>query len=280
MNHTGTISLIILLANFIFSYKGFANRAFFERYSFEIERVLVFREYRRLITSGFLHVSWSHFLFNMISLLAFCFLLEKGLGSIQFCSIYFGSLLTGNLLSLLIHRHDSDYSSVGASGAICGVIFATIAIYPGISISIMGLLAIPGWLYGLFFVLISVYGIKSRQDNIGHDAHLGGALAGMLIALFFEPHAIWQNFTTILVISIPCLFFIYIIITRPYLLLVDNLFYRKHHNFANIDHRYNFERANKQKELDMLLEKIHTKGINSLSKAERERLEQYSQEMN
>ncbi|MFY0254790.1 rhomboid family intramembrane serine protease [Chitinophaga sp. 30R24] len=280
MQHTGMITLVIILVNIIFSYKGFKNRTFFDKYTFEVERVKVFREYWRLITSGFLHVSWRHLLFNMISLLTFSLLLETDLGGLSFLYIYFGSLIGGDLLSLFIHRYDSDYSAVGASGAICGVIFACIALYPGIGISFFGLLSVPGWLYGLVYVLIAVYGIKSRQDNIGHDAHLGGGLTGMLLALFISPQALLANLPTVLVMALPCIFFIYMIVTRPYFLLIDNYFFRQHQVFADIDDKYNVEKASRQKELDALLEKIHNKGMSSLTKAEKEKLERYSQQIN
>jgi membrane associated rhomboid family serine protease len=280
MNNTGIISLVIIIVNVIFSYKGLKDRAFFDRYAFVVERILLFKEYWRLITSGFLHVSWKHLLFNMISLLMFSFLLEADLGSVQFLVLYFGSLLGGDLLSLFIHRHNSDYSSVGASGAICGVIFAAIALYPGMSVSLLGIIPIPGWLYGIAYVLFAIYGIKSRNDNIGHDAHLGGALVGMLIAIIMEPQAMFENAATIIAIAVPAVFFMYVIITKPYLLLVDNFFYQQHHVFGDIDQQYNFDRANRQKELDAILEKIHKKGMHSLTKVEKEKLARYSQEIN
>lgn len=280
MNNTGIISLGIIIINFIFSYKGLKDRVFFDRYSFVVERILLFREYWRLITSGFLHVSWKHLIFNMISLLAFSFLLEADLGSVSFLILYFGSLLGGDLLSLFIHRHNSDYSSVGASGAICGVIFASIALFPGMSVNLLGLIPIPGWLYGIGYVLYAIYGIRSRNDNIGHDAHLGGALVGMLIAIILEPQAMFENVATIIAISVPAVFFMYVIITKPHVLLVDNFFYQQHHVFGDIDDKYNFDRANRQQELDRLLEKIHKKGMHSLTKAEKEKLERYSQQIN
>jgi hypothetical protein len=208
----------------------------------------------------------------------FCFFLEADLNTSSFCLLYFGSILGGNLLSLYIHRHNPSYSAVGASGAVCGVIFACIALYPGMHIRLFGLLSIPGWVYGLFYVIYSVYGIRSNKDNIGHDAHLGGGLAGMLIACIIVPGVLLVNTAAIVAILVPSVFFMYVIIHKPHLLLVDNLYYKQQHLFSDIDHRYNFEKANKQKELDVILEKIHSKGINSLSKIEREKLEQYSQE--
>jgi membrane associated rhomboid family serine protease len=280
MNNTGFISLGIIIANFIFSYKGFKNRVFFDKYAFVVERILLFKECWRLITSGFLHVSWQHLLFNMISLAGFSWLLEQDLGAVPFLLIYFGSLIGGDLLSLFIHRNNRDYSSVGASGAICGVIFASIALYPGMSVSFLGLFPVAGWLYGLVYILYAIYGIKSRNDNIGHDAHLGGALIGMMIAIALEPQAMWANFATIIAITVPAVFFMYVIITKPHALLVDNVFYKQHHVFGDIDDKYIYDRASRQRELDAILEKIHKKGMHSLTKAEKEKLERYSQQIN
>jgi len=279
MTDSGIIGLILIITNVAFSYKGFANEVFFDSYKFEVDKILVNKDYKRLVTSGFLHVSWTHLIFNMLSLLAFSGSIEGNLGGLQFLIIYVGSLVGGDLLSLLIHRQHGDYSSVGASGAVCGIIFASIALFPGLGIGFFGiLLSIPGWLYGIFYVLYSIYGIKSKKDNIGHEAHLGGALVGMTIAIILHPSALMENYFTILIIAIPTIVFIYMIITRPRILLIDNYFFKTHKNYYSIDHKYNEEKVNKQKEIDRILDKIATKGIGSLSKKEREKLREYSNE--
>ena len=177
MSDTGTIGLIILIVNVIFSYKGFTNEQFFDGYKFEVDRILVNKDYKRLITSGFLHVNWTHLIFNMVSLIFFSGSVESYLGGVQFLIIYMASLIGGNLFTLLIHKNHGDYNAVGASGAVCGIIFASIALFPGMGVGIFFIpFSIPGWLYGVLYVLYSIYGIKSTKGNIGHEAHLGGAL--------------------------------------------------------------------------------------------------------
>ena len=167
----------------------------------------------------------------MISLLLFSGSIESYLGGIKFLIIYMASLIGGNLFSLLIHRQHGDYNAVGASGAVCGIIFASIALFPGMGVGLFFLpLSIPGWLYGILYVLYSIYGIKSKKGNIGHEAHLGGALIGMTVALIIEPSAFLENYFTILVITVPTIAFIYIIITRPQFLLIDNFFFKRHQN--------------------------------------------------
>lgn len=223
MSSSGILGFILIVINIIVSYKGFTNQLFFEGYKFEVDKILVNKDYKRLITAGFLHVSWTHLFFNMFTLYAFSGNLEAYLGSIQFLLIYFTSLIGGHLLSLLIHKHHSDYSAVGASGAISGVVFTCIALFPGMDILIFGF-AIPSWLYGIVYIAISIYGIKSKKDNIGHEAHLGGALIGMTVALILSPASFINNYITIVIIAVPTLIFIYLIITKPSLLLIDNFF--------------------------------------------------------
>lgn len=278
MTDTGIIGLILIAANIIVSYKGFKSQSFFDRYKFEVDRILVDKEYRRVVTSGFLHVGWMHLIFNMFSLYIFSAPVEAAFGSMNFLVIYFASLIGGDLFSLYIHRNHGDYDSVGASGAVCGIIFASIALFPGMHIGFFMLpFSMPGWLYGLLYVLYSVYGIRSGKDNIGHEAHLGGALIGMLIAILLVPAALIENYFTILIIAVPVITFIYLIITKPHLLLIDNFYFKKHKNYYSVDHKYNEQRHDHQKEIDRILDKINTRGMSSLSRREKETLKQYSQ---
>jgi membrane associated rhomboid family serine protease len=277
MTDTGIIGLILIIANVFFSYKGFTNEAFFDGYKFEVDKILVNKEYKRLVTSGFLHVSWTHLIFNMISLYIFSGAIEDSLGGAKFLIIYFASLIGGDLLSLFVHRNHADYNSVGASGAICGIIFASIALFPGMEVGFLGLpIYIPSWLYGLLYIAFSIYGIRSKKDNIGHEAHLGGALIGMLVAIIIVPSAFMENYVTILIIAVPSIAFIYLIITRPQVLLIDNFYFKTHKNNYSIDHRYNEAKNKSQQEIDAILDKINKKGIDSLSKKEKEILKQHS----
>jgi membrane associated rhomboid family serine protease len=276
---TGIIGFALIIANVIISYRGFTSDIFFERYKFEVEKIVLYKDYKRILTSGFLHVSWLHLFFNLFGLYAFSGLVEATLGPLKFVIIYFASLIGGNLLSLLVHKNDPEYSSVGASGAVCGIMFASIALFPGMSISFFGLLSLPSWIYGTLFIAFSIYAIRSGKNNIGHEAHLGGALIGMLIALLMQPSAFVENYITILLIIVPTLIFIYLIITRPYILLVDNLFYSEHKNYYSIDHKYNQDRNHSQQEIDKILDKISRKGMKSLTNKERETLKENSKKI-
>jgi len=276
MGTLGIISIAIILINLFVSYRGFSDRTFFSKYNFVVENILVYKEYRRIVTSGFLHINWMHLIFNMISLYFFSGTLEAFIGPVNFLIIYFVGLIGGNLLSLLIHKNSGDYSAVGASGAVSAVIFATIALFPNSQIRFFPLpFGLPAWIYGLAYVIYSIYAIRSKADNVGHDAHLGGGILGMLVGLIMYPSSIASNYLPILIIAIPAIAFIYIIITNPGILLIDSFFYNKH-NFYSIDHKYNFEKKKKQDELDELLDKISKRGMNSLSLKEKERLKELS----
>lgn len=271
------LSILLILANFIVSYKGFNDRNFYERYEFSVEKIKLYRQYYRLVTSGFLHVNWMHLIFNMLVLYFFAGSVEYYFGPLRFLLIYFASMIGGDLLSLFIHRYDSGYSSVGASGAVNGVIFAAIAVFPGMKMGLFFIpLAIPAWIFGLAYVLYSIYGVRSRRDNVGHESHLAGAIIGMLLGIAMFPAALAENYFTILIITIPCIIFIYIILTRPHVLLIDNNFFRTQKRYYSVDQRYNAEKVDKEKEVDRILEKISRRGIKSLTSKEREILENHS----
>lgn len=268
----GIATILLIVANIIISYKGFTNNLFFESYRFDIEKILVYKDYKRIITSAFLHANRTHLVFNMVTLFFFSSALEHYVGPFQFVLIYFAGLIGGEFLALFIHRNHPDFTSIGASGAVSGIVFASIALMPYMTI----LFFLPAWLYGIIFIIYSIYGIKSKKDNRGHESHLGGALIGMLTALLLHPQAFSQNYIVILLLTVPAILFIYLIISRPHLLLVDNFFSGSRKKNYTLDHKYNEERANKQKDIDKILDKIAKKGIKSLSSQEKQKLDAYS----
>jgi membrane associated rhomboid family serine protease len=275
MDITAAISFAIMVITVIFSSRGFTNHSFFAKYAFEVEKVLLYRQYNRLFTSGLLHINWMHLIFNMISLYAFGGALALLMPWYSFLIVYFASLLGGNLFALLVHKNHGDYTAVGASGAVNGVIFASMALFPDMTINFLFILPLPAWLYALLFVGVSIYGIRSRSDNVGHEAHLAGALIGMLIAISMYPLLALENYIPILIVTLPSILIIIIIIRRPDLLLVQNLFFKTHQNFT-VDDRYNIHKRNRQEEIDRILEKIHKKGIGSLTRQEKATLREFS----
>src|SRR5439155_6170860 len=122
--------------------------------------ILAGKEYYRLVTSAFLHADWQHLIVNMLSLHFFGSNVELMVGKAQFLLIYFGAVVGGNLLSLYVHRHH-HYLAYGASGGVCGIIFAHILLFPGGSIRMYFIpIGVPSWLYAIGFILYSFYGMK------------------------------------------------------------------------------------------------------------------------
>src|SRR5215203_3638971 len=183
IEHSLVTVLIVAITLFI-SYKGFTNNLFKESYAFNVDKILVQKDYIRMVSSGFLHNGWMHLIFNMLVLFSFGGIIESQLGGLKFLLIYFASLIGGGLLELLIHKNHGDHTSVGASGTVNGIVFASIALYPDTGIGFFFLpLSIPSWVFGLVYVIFSIYGIKAKWGNSGHAAHLGGAIVGMLVAI-------------------------------------------------------------------------------------------------
>ena len=223
MDHSSVLGTVMLILTGLVTYKGFRDRHFFEEYLFAVDPILIDGEYRRLLTSGFLHVNWIHFGFNMIALLSFSFSLEVLFGLPKLASLYFASLIGGNLLALYIHRFHGDYRAVGASGAISGVVLSSVILFPESSISFVIIpIEIKSWVFGLLFILISIFGIKSQRDNIGHEAHLGGAVIGILLTPFFAPAFLQINWTLFFVLLLPVLAFLLLVIRNPAVLMISH----------------------------------------------------------
>lgn len=269
------LGTLLLLFTGMFTYKGFVDQKYFDRYKFDVDEILIGGQYDRLLSSGFLHANWLHFGFNMIALLAFSLSLEDTLGIGYFAIIYFASLIGGSLLALYIHRQHGDYTAVGASGAVSGVIFATIILYPDSSISFIIIpIEIKSWIFGILFVLVSILGIKSQADNIGHEAHLGGALIGILLTLLIEPSVIVQHWWVILLLALPVLTFLGLLIRNPEMLLVDKYWGSEVESLKTMK-----PFVTKKKTMDELLDKIAHKGVDSLTKQEKKWLDEYREEM-
>ncbi|MDN5396141.1 MAG: rhomboid family intramembrane serine protease, partial [Chryseobacterium sp.] len=170
------------------------------------------KEYIRLISSAFLHADFMHLFFNMLSLYFFQGVVTSFFGNIGFVIIYFGSMILGNLFSLMIYKKQPWYSAIGASGAVSGVIFASIAMAPNeISVNFL-----PGWLFGTLYFGYSVYMMLNPKqwDNLGHAAHLGGAFFGLVYSITLHPQQAMSNILYLGAMSLPLIYLGYEIFVR------------------------------------------------------------------
>jgi membrane associated rhomboid family serine protease len=198
------ILIAIIVANIFFSYKGFNDISFFRKYEFHVGSIRA-GEQIRMITSGFLHADLGHLFFNMFTLYMFAPVVSDYFGDTSFLLIYVGSLVFGSLLTLSMHKNDYGYRAIGASGAVTGIIYSAILIQPDMMLGLFYVIPIPAYLFGIGYLLYSIYGMKAKNDNIGHTAHFGGAIGGYLITLLKEPSMFEYNLTMVVLLAIPIL---------------------------------------------------------------------------
>jgi membrane associated rhomboid family serine protease len=198
-----TILIAIIAVTILFSLKGLNDVAFFRKFEFHIGSIRA-GDHIRMISSGFLHADMGHLFFNMFTLYMFAPVVINYFGSASFFLIYMASLVFGSLLTLLMHKNDYSYRAIGASGAVMGVLYSAILIDPSMNLYLFFIpIPIPAYLFGIGYLLYSIYGMKAKNDNIGHTAHFGGAVGGYLITLSKEPTMLVDNTLMVVLLAIP-----------------------------------------------------------------------------
>lgn len=197
-----TVLIALIVVNVLISYKGFNDISFFRKYEFHMGSIRS-GEQIRMLSSGFLHADLTHLIFNMLTLWFFAPVVISYLGDISFLMIYFGSLIFGSLLTMFFHKNDYGYRAVGASGAVTGVLYSAILLQPDMMLGIFFVIPMPAYIFGILYLLYSIYGMKVKNDNIGHTAHFGGAIGGYLITLLKEPSLLVDHTLMVLLLAIP-----------------------------------------------------------------------------
>lgn len=186
-----SISLILIICNVAFSLAGFSSPGLIKRFAESPWEIRQHGRWYQLITSGFLHANFGHLFVNMLTLYFFGPPMERALGTGPFLILYLGSLLGGSFLTYLAHRSHRSYRALGASGAISGVLFGFVLFRPLAPIYLFFIpIGIPAVLFAVLYVGVSLYGMRSRFGRIGHEAHLGGALAGLFLTVALYPDAL------------------------------------------------------------------------------------------
>ncbi len=158
-------------------------------------------EYHRFFSSGFIHANWMHLLFNMYVLYEFGSILEYfyndlygSRANLLYLGLYFGGLAFSDLPAFFMHRNNAYYGSLGASGAVSAVLFSFIMYAPtaGLRLIFFPFFDIPAFVLGIAYMGFSYYAAKNRRlgDNIGHEAHLAGAVFGLLFTIIIDPTAL------------------------------------------------------------------------------------------
>ncbi len=188
------IVYIIIGVTAVVTYMAWQNSDLFLKLLLSPYDMIRNKQYYRLLTHGFLHANWPHLIVNMLvfwsfgqNVIYYMTYFWGPIGGLLFVFMYLSAIVVSSFYSVSKHKDDIGYSAVGASGATSAVVFASIFFDPWNMIYFFGILPIPGILFGAMYLVYSYRMSKKGTDNIGHDAHLWGAIYGFSFPLFFKP---------------------------------------------------------------------------------------------
>jgi membrane associated rhomboid family serine protease len=189
-----SIAAIILVVTLATSLAGlYGSPKIIEQSLFRPYWFLRRKQYATIVTSGLVHADLPHLIFNLITFYFFAFQLEKQIGGARFAALYLMGLVVSDAGTYFKHRNDPDYASLGASGAISAVLFASIVYFPWQKLFIIPIpLPIPAPIFAIGYVAYSWYSARQARGRINHDAHLGGALFGLAFVAITDPGAYRQ----------------------------------------------------------------------------------------
>ena len=188
-----SLTVAIIAATVVVSWVGFNNDKLLQRLLLWPPAVARGRQYDRFVTYGLVHGDFMHLLFNMFTLYFFGRLMEQFyaqyLGSWGFLGFYVSALVVSALPSYLRHRHDPDYATLGASGAVSAVLFGFILLQPWATIYVY-VVPVPAIIFAVLYTGYSVYMNHRKADRVNHSAHLAGAAYGVLFTVLMEPRVL------------------------------------------------------------------------------------------
>jgi membrane associated rhomboid family serine protease len=184
-------ALVIFVATIAISLIGlYGSPKLIDRSLFRPYWLLRRKEYDTIVMCGFVHADFMHLLFNMMTFYFFAFNLERYIGTVQFIVLYFAGLLISHAGTYYKQRRNPEYACLGASGAISAVLFAAIVYFPEMSLFVLPFpFPIPAPLFAVGYLAYTYYASRHPRGRINHDAHLGGALTGLLFVALTEPRA-------------------------------------------------------------------------------------------
>lgn len=203
------ITIIIIAVTVGISAIAFNNQQILEKLLLSPYRITHQKEYFRIVTHGFVHADWMHLLVNMFVLWSFGNALQLWFNQLAIVNlisspvlhiliIYLGGIIISSLSSIVKNKNNYYYKSVGASGAVSAIVFASIFFDPWQSLYLFAVIPIPGILFGAAYLWYSHYMSKKGGDNINHDAHFYGALFGLVYPVLIDPSLVTHFFSQLI----------------------------------------------------------------------------------
>lgn len=201
---------VIIAINSLVSFYCFNHPGLFDRLKFQVSAISN-GQYYRIVSSGFLHVDFTHLLFNMITLFFFGDVVVSAFGVNAFYLIYFFCLIGGGIIGYQFHKNEPYYSAVGASGAVTGILYVSILLRPEMQMMILPIpFPIPAYWVGIGYMVYSIYGMQKPFGNIGHSAHFGGAISGLLTIMLLSPWVALRYPLIMALMILPVLYAVYL----------------------------------------------------------------------
>ncbi len=201
---TLNITIILIAITVWTSMRGWKNTAIQSKWMFNPYTVYHGKQYYRLLSSGFIHSNPTHLIFNMIALFFFGGVIERAyliqfgqLGILYYLITYIAGIAVANLKTYSKYKNSSYYNSLGASGGVASILFASILYKPTSSICLYFAICIPAFIIGAFYLIYSYYSGKRMADNVNHDAHLYGSLFGIAFTILLRPTVVVEFFNSI-----------------------------------------------------------------------------------
>lgn len=205
------LTTIIVIVTAIVSISAFSNQKLINDLIFyppSVQR----GQYYRFITHGFIHADWVHLIFNMLAFYSFGANLETvfvfdcvfgRMGKVFFLLLYFSSFVVASLPDYFKFKDSYHFRSLGASGAVSAIVFSLIIFFPQSPVGLIFIpgIQIPGYIFAILYLGISVYLDKRGGGNINHSAHFWGAAYGIVFTLLFcqvfaSNFDVYDNFKT------------------------------------------------------------------------------------
>jgi len=196
------MSYLIIGATAIVSLICFGRRELINRFSFNAYAILKRKEIYRFITHGFIHADMTHLLVNMFTFYFFGAYMESmftniGFGRLEYIGLYFGGMIFSSVFDLIKHRENVYYQSIGASGAVSAVLFSSIIFNPWGIILLFAVIPVPGIIFGVLYIIYCRQMSKRSTDNVNHNAHLWGAVFGLVYPILLKPSLLYMFFSRI-----------------------------------------------------------------------------------